>query len=302
MDLEAILEEALEEEAIEASVATLVEISDGSSSVVPSAKIEAGSSQGHTETITITFSDVSEHSVGMHRVSKQAKTGFSVAELKEFRKYFESHGCQCEMIDLKESLQYAHVLVDTENAAVLVVRGGVKAFGANPDTIMRDLMKTEWDTKRFFNGKQVTKLARHSLYFGDYSCEPDLTVKKNRVVAFNKVEGLYKIQQVLNKMFSYRDVEFTAEGDRFYDIEKCGVAPCGDLNKRMVVGVHLGVMTRLAFAWHYQGVRYSKPVVLELHHGDVYVMSSKAVGWDSKRVAIATLKHASGAQNFIEML
>jgi len=40
---------------------------------------------------------------------------------------------------------------------------------------------------------------------------------------------------------------------------------------------------------------------LSLNHGDMYVMSEKATGWDWKYRSRATLRHAAGADKYLKL-
>jgi len=42
-------------------------------------------------------------------------------------------------------------------------------------------------------------------------------------------------------------------------------------------------------------------VTINLHHGDMYVMSEKAVGTDWKQRKIATLRHAAGTAEVLKI-
>ena len=40
-------------------------------------------------------------------------------------------------------------------------------------------------------------------------------------------------------------------------------------------------------------------IELNLNHGDIYIMSEKAVGYDWKMSSIYTLRHAAGSKSFL---
>ena len=45
----------------------------------------------------------------------------------------------------------------------------------------------------------------------------------------------------------------------------------------------------------------SEEVILDLEHGDLYVMSEKATGFDWKRSSFPTLRHCAGANCYIKL-
>ncbi len=54
---------------------------------------------------------------------------------------------------------------------------------------------------------------------------------------------------------------------------------------------------------HYQWYLNSKEIggvcKINLNHGDIYIMSEKAVGSDWKKKKIATLRHCAGADKYL---
>jgi hypothetical protein len=56
----------------------------------------------------------------------------------------------------------------------------------------------------------------------------------------------------------------------------------------------------LIYQWYKDGVKVGDPIKLLLNHGDVYIMSEKAVGFDWKKQKIYTLRHAAGSKKYTE--
>lgn len=54
----------------------------------------------------------------------------------------------------------------------------------------------------------------------------------------------------------------------------------------------------LHYKWWLRFNDVGKRIKLKLHHGDMYVMSDKATGYDWKKSSILTLRHAAGAKKF----
>ena len=55
------------------------------------------------------------------------------------------------------------------------------------------------------------------------------------------------------------------------------------------------------YQWFHQGTPVGPRAKLLLNHGDFYVMSEKATGFDWKRRKIPTLRHAAGAAKFLRI-
>ena len=72
--------------------------------------------------------------------------------------------------------------------------------------------------------------------------------------------------------------ELIAEGNCYTNNFRQGIGWHGDSERKLVVGVRLGSKMILKFAWFHRGLPASKSHEITLHHGDMYIMSSKAVG------------------------
>jgi hypothetical protein len=70
-----------------------------------------------------------------------------------------------------------------------------------------------------------------------------------------------------------------------------------------VVGVRVGQTMPLHFVWFQRSlpVKGAPRTVIELGHGDVYIMSHKATGNDWMKKIIPTLRHAAGAPSFLKI-
>jgi len=49
------------------------------------------------------------------------------------------------------------------------------------------------------------------------------------------------------------------------------------------------------------GSPVGETIKLLLEHGDMYVMSEKASGWDWKKKVVPTLRHAAGCEKFLKL-
>ena len=89
------------------------------------------------------------------------------------------------------------------------------------------------------------------------------------------------------------------EGNRYFNLEKCGIGYHGDSERRRVVGVRVGQPMRIKWSWFHQSKHLGKPLELTLNDGDIYIMSEKSVGTDWKRRSIYTLRHAAGCDKYL---
>ena len=89
-----------------------------------------------------------------------------------------------------------------------------------------------------------------------------------------------------------------AEGNYYYNPEKCGIGYHGDSERKIVVGVRLGVSIPLCYQWFYKSKPIGDRIRLDLNHGDIYIMSAKAVGNDWRKRSIYTLRHSAGCDKY----
>ena len=94
--------------------------------------------------------------------------------------------------------------------------------------------------------------------------------------------------------------DLICEGNRYYDVSKTGIGWHGDTERKRVFGVRLGESMPLAFRWWFNNKSFGNTLTINLEHGDAYIMSEKAVGWDWKNSVIygATLRHSAGCNKY----
>lgn len=95
--------------------------------------------------------------------------------------------------------------------------------------------------------------------------------------------------------------DLVVEGNYYYDIKKCGIGYHGDSERSKVVGVRLGATIPICYQWYIRHKPVGENMRFDLNHGDLYIMSEKAVGNDWKRSTFHTLRHAAGSKNFISI-
>ena len=78
----------------------------------------------------------------------------------------------------------------------------------------------------------------------------------------------------------------------------------GDEERKVVVGVRLGHGANgmpLKFRWYLHGDPIGREGRIELNEGDIYIMSEKAVGFDTfKEPHVPTLRHAAGKDAYFK--
>jgi hypothetical protein len=249
------------------------------------------------ETITITFGECAENHVGMQQLGHRAESGIQVSDLQDLRRVFEENGFKCQLVNLNAKLP---IEIEVEQAAVLVVRDGVRAFGLDPDVMFEKLKSLQWDKTMFSakHGGEVNKLARHNICISTTSQKADIKNKKGTVYSFDDLPDIKTMKEMLEDSFDHRFMLF-AEGNRYYDVSKCGIGLHGDSERKVVVAARFGASMKLVYKWFHNSTCISNPTVLELGHGDVYFMSEKATGWDWKKHSQVTLRHAAGCKKYI---
>lgn len=201
-----------------------------------------------------------------------------------------------------------HALLEDESSSSLSSSPSSSAASASSsslvDAFYREQDALPKDTKVLMYGRVVNKLARHNLCFGDAPQEPDYTHGKGRIIAFDQVPLLARLRRRLASadVLGAIAADMAVEGNYYYDPSTCGIGWHGDAERRKVVGVRVGQSLPLHYAWfrHSQPVS-SDAVKLQLHHGDVYIMSEKATGQDWRCKNILTLRHSAGCDKYTSM-
>lgn len=254
------------------------------------------------ETITITFCDCAENHVGMEKIGKMVKKGFTLNDLIKIRKIFRRMGAECELVDLCELVDDNQNL---EPDSILIIRGGIGYLLADGqydeqliDDLYNELSALEWDMKAKMYGRVVNKNARHNLCFANINREPDYESGRGTIIRFRDLPLLNKLRRCLTKITG---VNLVAEGNRYYDISKCGIGFHGDSERRQVIGARLGATIPLVYQWFYKSEPIGLMKKLYVNHGDLYIMSDKATGNDWKQKNKPTLRHAAGCKKYLQI-
>ena len=260
------------------------------------------------ETISLTFGDCGENHVGMEKVGALVNkgSGFSIDDLSYYKSILEGIGCECIIYNLKDNLvgMDDEDLLAIEDAYVLVVKDGLKNILAINKSTLNDLYSEmnsfEWDRKYFDTRRQkvLNKHARANVCFGTNSIEPDYENKKGRVVGYDSVHALKFVKESLSTMLGEKCDNLICEGNRYFDLKKCGIGYHGDAERRKVVAFRLGESMNLHFNWFQHSSSKGETLKLTLNNGDMYMMSEKAVGhdWKKTKEGIYTLRHSAGRE------
>ena len=261
--------------------------------------------------------------------------GFTAAEVKEMHHFFsEKTPLQTRLLDLNALGGVTNPGV--EKAAVLLIRNYLN--NTETEAIYKELVRTKWDRKyldpkkyedlldskgnkvRDANGKIVkdrrrrgrvmNKHARANLCFADgVSQRPNYRNGEGTIVDWNttlmlkgaKDRIVQDLKAGLTKKASKEKVVVNViEGNRYFDLKKCGIGFHGDTERNVVIAVTIGGggNYHLRWSWYRNSAPHGDPIDVYLNDGDVYVMSEKAVGTDWKRRSIFTLRHSAGCPKY----
>ena len=255
----------------------------------------------HNSAITITWGDQAENHANMQKIGKMADCGFSMLDLRLAMKRFEEVHCECQLVQLDLKVD-GLMKTEMKDAGVLIVRNGINTILQNVsdhkydrDGMYNELLGLEWDKKAKMYGRVVNKKARWNLCFDEQPQEPDYVEGRGRVVAYDAIPITNAVRNRLHLYITSVDSStIVGEGNYYYDTSKCYIGYHGDSERRKVVAVRLGGDLPLHYQWFHHGKTVGERYTIDLHHGDLYIMSEKAVGTDWKKPNIYSLRHAAG--------
>lgn len=256
----------------------------------------------HTQTITITYGDHAENHRGMQIISQSenemlaipAMRGLTVADLEKIGESLTGAEFSTELHRLDF---ICHPDRDNKlpDAAILIIRGGVnkilKAADLSADDMYDEQIALTPD-KMVLNsdGRVVKKIARWNLCYADWEQKADILNGRGTVIPWSQVpisNAIRRFISILHPKFRH----LVGEGNFYYKPESCGIRPHGDLERSVVVAARLGVAMPLFYQWY----NYGRPIYSEmrfnLEHGDMYIMSARAVGTDNAKSRGPILKH-----------
>lgn len=249
-------------------------------------------------TYTITFGEVAENGINMEHIGEPYNRGFSISELLEARQRFRDRGYNACYINLTK---YCPIELKPEPAGILLVKGGAEIGGSSIDDLLEEQNQLIYDKKKIMGGKVVNSLARHNLCFADYNQKADISAGRGTIVSFANVPHLAGIRNSLPIFLGDKANCLYGEGNKYYNINKCGINYHGDTERRVIVGVRLGEPMDLSYLWFNLDEPVGFQAKMNLDPGDIYVMSNKATGYDWKQKLIPTLRHAAGCDKYTKI-
>lgn len=252
------------------------------------------------ERYAITFGEVAIIHTGSTELGKIRENGFSVEELKIIKNDF---GDNAELINLNDQLP-ENLRLENQ-AAVLVIRNGVNILLDRKKAANKMLLEQknlEYDKKYYESrfSKTLNKRARYNIVFGEENIEPSEDFKIFTVKSFNDLKYLKKLRKRIGKAFGPKAKKLNAEGN-YYFHKKSGIGFHGDAERKIVICVSLGDSSILKYCWRKPGssTQFGKSIDIKVNHGDIYIMSEKATGYDWKSRSKYRLVHAAGHSTYL---
>lgn len=250
-------------------------------------------------TYTITFCESSENHVGMEKNGSIAPEGFTYNDLKTAQNWAKEHNLKSDLYSLHDALKSPS---NDEKAWVLVIRNFNPTLNQQ---CLGEVEKLTWDDKYYDRRRKrvLNKRTRHNCCFGDISQKADFKNQKGTIYSFKDLNGLKQIRQLLPDILGPKAKQLLAEGNKYMDsgTKTTGIGFHGDTERRLVIGLRLSSTKEtpsLQYRWYYQSKIISDHTTVTLNSGDLYVMSTKAIGTDWRQRKIRTLRHATGATKY----
>ena len=249
--------------------------------------------------ICITFAESVENHFGNQQIGERCSTGWSASKLRSLHNKFKN---KSEIVNLNELLVGTEFEGLGDDACVLIIRKCIdEIFHIDSNDCYEHLKTLNWDKKYFDQRRQrvLNKHARWNVCFSEFAQDADYENGKGTVYTFNesKLSGVKRKVESLMSTRSSVVEKLNAEGNYYYDIKKCGIGMHGDTERRKVFGVSLGSSRKLVFQWYHNAKSITNKVTIDLNHGDCYIMSDKAVGYDWRKRSKITLRHGAGIEN-----
>lgn len=251
--------------------------------------------------ICLTFAESVENHIGNQQIGKISDSGWDADALRRLKIKLDSGNVKAELYNLNDLL----VDDDGEDACVLVIKNGVNdLFGVDSNGLFEHLKGLEWD-KHYYDvrrKKVLNKIARWNLCFGYEAQTCNYEEGMGTVYKFEDA-GIQNLKSKIENLMMMSEGKgviesLNAEGNYYYNLKKCGIGMHGDTERRKVFGINLGDHERhLVFEWYKNSKSVSEKMVIKLHHGDCYIMSDKAVGYDWKKRSKLTIRHGAGIEN-----
>lgn len=258
-------------------------------------------------TYTITFCDVGENdSMGMEKIGKMAKSGYTLEDLRSVRRNLRKQGIKAKIYNL------AALLPDDDiPPAYLLVAEEFLAKDEH-DNLFDELWGLDIDKMYYHSNKKkvLNKQARWNACFSYFSQEADYENGKGTIYNFDDLEFVGDLKRKVDSLGVSEYIPEDGDGKiletlsvaelNCYYNKTRGIGWHGDRERRLVIGVRIGRQIPLKFQWYQNKERVGDMLELNLPPGSLYIMSEKAVGYDWLRHAnnLLTLRHSAGSEKY----
>ena len=280
--------------------------------------------------MTFTFCECAENGPGMEKLGRESVPGggLNADDLLAAKESLERAGIVCELIDLVAAGKVEALA--PEPAFLLVMRGalpyflgaggeaaagaaaaeaaaaGAAAGAASLEQAVMSFVEEQRpledlvDKKAIFRGMVKNKNARWNLCMADRSQEPCYEEGRGRIIDFAQLPNLSAVRSAIPQFFNpEKTTNLLAEANYYFNTSRTGIGFHGDTERRIVIALRIGLWIPLHYQWYQRHKPCGERIVIELHAGDMYAMSEKAVGKDWKRSVIPTLRHAAGGAVYL---
>ena len=251
------------------------------------------------ETITLTFGEQAENHAGMQILGGGlADDGFNLQDLEAAKVKFEAAGKFAQLIALHPYGKAARPDLNFDEAYILIIRNGLDVIltSHTSDDLMIEQKALTWDTKALMRGREVNKHARSNLCYGNNYQAADIPAGKGTIMPYSQIPITKTLVDNLPVYFGPKAQNMQAEGNRYFNLKSCYIGFHGDGERKRVIAVRLGASLPFVYQWFFKNDTIGPRISTVINHGDVYIMSEKASGWDWKHSSYPTLRHAAGLE------
>ena len=194
-------------------------------------------------------------------------------------------------------------------ACILVIKNGIELLMESTDAakLYKEQEQVRYDGRFFDKNKVKVRRAHKTMLFATEGRNASDDYTQPSVTAFSEVPLANKIRTSFQTLLGDRAADLNVNGTKYHtsvyekgDDGKSMKNPSnmgwhGNDNCKIVVGVCLGASASLSFIWRLPGSQKNLTdtrVTIPLTHGDVYVLSEKAIGYDYKSSSLLRCLHS----------
>ena len=266
----------------------------------------------HSDRYAITFGEVSILHEGGEEIGGTIRlNGFSVDDLERIEKQINDKSTElgsppAQVVRLDGLLP--EELREDNSAAVLLVRNGVHHImngDMTADILYAEQKEHVTYDKKYYDvrrARTLNKRARYNVVFGNEGRVASVDYRQCTIVPFGSLPHLNRFRVALGEVLGEQADGLSAEGNHYYH-DQSGIGFHGDGERKIVICASLGKTSTLRFHWRMSDETVHReeygPIDIEVCHGDVYIMSEKATGWDWRKTSRTRLVHAAGTDRYI---